>query len=119
VTGTSIALSATATAAQAICVPYDYDIINRDELELLSAINRGLRADQPFTIVIQFLNTGDCTWPELTNLRFQIGSGENFGTNPRIFIREPVEPGARRYAARFIREPGHWKPRWGKLLGCR
>lgn len=92
-TGTAVALTATATVSQRACDGFDYDIINRDELEDLSAVNRGLRADQEFTIVIQFLNTGDCPWPELTNLRFDIGSGENFGTDPRIFIREVVEPG--------------------------
>lgn len=92
-TGTAVALTSTATVAQQACDGFDYDIINRAELEDLSAVNRGLRADQPFTIVIQLLNTGDCAWPELTNLRFEIGTGENFGTDPRIFIREVVEPG--------------------------
>jgi len=50
-TGTAVALTSTATVAQQACDGFDYDIINRAELEDLSAVNRGLRADQPFTIV--------------------------------------------------------------------
>lgn len=42
-------------------------------------------------IVLQ--NTGTCPWERLTALVFLLGSGENFGAEPYLFIRERVEVG--------------------------
>lgn len=75
------------TATTAHC-DYDYRIVEQNPRE-----GDFFPAGRNYTREIVLQNSGNCPWERLTALVFVPGSGENFGAEPYIFIRERVPVG--------------------------
>jgi hypothetical protein len=69
---------------------FDYAIVEQDPPD--GEAGEYQRTNEPYTRLITFLNTGTCPWLPNTSLAFV--EGENFNAEPRIWIRQTVDPGA-------------------------
>lgn len=68
---------------------FDYAVVEQDPPD--GAEGGYKRTNDPYTREITLLNTGTCPW--LPNSSLSFVEGENFNSEPRIWIREVVEPG--------------------------